>query len=85
VPLTAESSFTSYQAGGFGLEEQKLLSSVFRALSDKDVFVMLSNSHTSTVTSLYDGFRIEVVEARRNINSKGSGRGAVEEVLVRNY
>jgi DNA adenine methylase len=85
VPLTAESSFTAYQAGGFGLAQQKLLAELFAALTKRGVYALLSNSHTSLVTELYGDFTIDVVHARRNINSKGDRRGSVEEVLVRNY
>ncbi len=85
VPLTPESSFTAYQAGGFGLAQQQALAALFATLSDRGVYVMLSNSHTPLVTELYKDFTIDVVLARRNINSKGDRRGSVEEVLVRNY
>ena len=47
--------------------------------------VMLSNSATDHVSSLYDGYRTEVVKATRAINSRPSGRGEVSELLVMNY
>lgn len=78
-------SFTSYTKDAFGKDEQKRLSSVFKALSEKGVFVMLSNHNTSFINNLYEGFNIHVVKAKRMINSKGTGRGAVEEVIITNY
>ncbi len=78
-------SFTSYTKDAFGKEEQKRLSSVFKSLSEKGVFVMLSNHNTSFINKLYEDFNIHVVKAKRMINSKGSGRGAVEEVIITNY
>jgi len=85
VPLSATSSFTAYQAKGFTLDDQKHLADVVRELDSRGVSVLLSNSDTETVRELYQGLHIETVMARRNINSKGGGRGQVAEVLVRNY
>lgn len=85
VPLSATSSFTSYTAGGFGYEEQGRLAAVFRALDRRGARVMLSNSDHPLVHDLYRGFRIERVRARRHINSRANGRGAISEVVVVNY
>ena len=80
-----KNSFTSYSKDNFGKEEQVRLANVFRKLSKKGVFVMLSNHNTKFINELYEGFNIHVIEARRNINSKGEGRGNVEEVIITNY
>ena len=61
------------------------LSNVFKQLDKKGVYIMLSNHNTDFINELYGEFNIEVVHARRNINSKGSGRGTVEEVIITNY
>ena len=46
----------------------------------------LSNSYTDLIHDLYEGdFRVETVQANRNINSKSSRRGSVKEVVVLNY
>ncbi len=78
-------SFTSYAKNPFGKEEQKRLADVFKRLSDKGVFVMLSNHNTEFIRELYKDFNIHVVPAKRMINSKADGRGAVEEVIITNY
>jgi DNA adenine methylase len=49
---------------------------------------MLSNSDTPFINKIYLGYkgvRISKVEAGRAINSKGSGRGKITEVLITNY
>lgn len=46
---------------------------------------MLSNSPTPLVRSLYEGFHAETLRAKRAINSKAAGRGAIDELLVMNY
>jgi DNA adenine methylase len=47
--------------------------------------LMLSNSATDLIESLYGGYRMKSVRATRVINSKVDGRGAIEELLVMNY
>lgn len=78
-------SFTSYDKNKFGKEEQKRLAKVFKELSNKGVYVMLSNHNTKFVQELYKDFHLNVIPAKRMINSKGDGRGVVEEVLITNY
>ena len=46
---------------------------------------LLSNSATEFIRDLYADFSIDTVAATRAINSVGSRRGKVDEVLVRNY
>lgn len=79
------SNFTTYTKDSFGKDEQRRLSEVYRNLDKKGVYVMLSNHNTPFIQELYQGFNITVIEARRSINSKGSGRGSVEEVIITNY
>ena len=80
-----KNSFTSYDKNAFGKEEQVRLAKVFKELSDKGVYVMLSNHNTKFINELYKGFHVTVVPAKRMINSKADGRGEVEEVIITNY
>lgn len=87
-PINATSSFTSYTAEGFLEKEQTELRDTFVKLHKKGCFVMLSNSDTPFINELYsglDGIIINKITAGRAINSKGSGRGKITEVLVTNY
>ena len=87
-PINATSSFTSYTAEGFLEREQTELRDTFVKLHEKGCFVMLSNSDTPFINELYsglDGITINKITAGRSINSKGSGRGKITEVLVTNY
>ena len=79
-----KNSFTSY-AGEFGKAEQKELSCLFKQLASQGVYVMLSNHNTAYINELYQDFNIHIVNAKRMINSVGSGRGNVEEVIITNY
>lgn len=77
--------FTSYTDTGFDKKEQVRLSNVFKELDKRGVYVMLSNHNTDLINKLYKGYNIHVIEAKRNINSNGSKRGKVEEVIITNY
>lgn len=77
--------FTNYTEDGFGKEEQIRLSDVFKKLTDKGCYVMLSNHNTKLINELYKDFNIHIIEAKRNINSNGKKRGKVEEVIITNY
>lgn len=80
-----EKTFNSYTEDGFGKDQQIRLSEVFKDLSNRGCYVMLSNHNTKLINELYADFNIHVITAKRNINSKGTKRGAVEEVIITNY
>ena len=83
-PVSETADFTTYTEGGFDRAAQQALAACFRRLTAMGCYVMLSNSDTPFVRELYKGFCIETVQVGRSINSKGTGRGAVAEVLVTN-
>lgn len=87
-PVSKTASFTSYTAESFLDKEQTELRDTLLELNKRGCFVMLSNSDTPFINKIYSGFkgiRITKVEAGRAINSNGSGRGKITEVLVTNY
>ena len=85
APLTATSSFTSYTSSGFSSADQEQLRDLCIRLDSKGILFMLSNSSAPLIFDLYKGFNLSLVDAKRSINSKGDGRGAVKEVIVTNY
>jgi DNA adenine methylase len=84
VPVSATSSFTSYNRHGFGAEDQRRLARTFHRLAARGVCVLLSNSSAPFVYDLYDGHGYLVVEvqSRRSINSRADGRGPVVEAFI---
>lgn len=46
---------------------------------------MLSNSSAPLVYELYKKYVVHEISARRAINSKANGRGAIKELLITNY
>lgn len=87
IPLSKTSSFTRYSKSDFSIKEQNQLSKVFRALDLRGCFVMLSNSDHSLTRELYRDYdkNMIIVRAKRKINSVGSKRGAINEIVVTNY
>jgi len=83
--VVGEQSFTSYTKGGFGRDEQVRLRDTIKRLTEKGVLVMASNANTEFIREIYKEFNIHIIEAKRMINSKGTGRGNVEEVIITNY
>ena len=77
--------FTNYTETGFNKDSQRELASSFKELSDKGVFVMLSNYNTTLIQELYKGYHIHLIEAKRNINANAKKRGSVFEVIITNY
>lgn len=84
-PLTTTSSFTAYSKEGFNRTDQERLYRVYKELDERGCYVMLSNSATDFIKVLYKEYNVNIVTAKRNINSKGTGRGAIDEVLITNY
>lgn len=84
-PASATSSFTSYTGRSFSESDQRRLANLYRELDRKGCLLMLSNSNTPLIRELYRGYDIKTVTARRSINCKGGKRGAVKELVIRNY
>ena len=84
-PVSDTANFTGYNKGGFNRKEQERLKKCCDELTQRGVNFMLSNSATAFIRELYRNYDITIVKAKRAINSNASKRGAVEEVLIRNY
>lgn len=81
-PVTTTASFTSYTAAAFGPDEQRALADTARELVARGCMVMLSNSDTPFIRSLYKGFRVDRVKCARAINSNAAKRGDVDELII---
>jgi len=91
-PISSTAYFTDYSMDGFNDDEQKRLANYFRVLDKKGAFLILSNSDPKNedptdnfFDDLYKGFNIERIKAKRAISCVGSGRGEINELLIRNY
>lgn len=79
-------SFESYTKEGFDIESHKRLANLFKKLTDKGCYCMLTNHNTEFINDLYGnkGYKIDVVRVKRMINSNASKRVG-EEVIIYNY
>ncbi len=78
-------SFTSYQADGFSEQNQEELAHTYAQLTHRGVYCVLSNADTPFVRALYKAYACVTIQAKRPINSRGTARGPVNEVLVWNW
>ncbi|OPX59976.1 MAG: DNA adenine methylase [Methanobacterium sp. PtaB.Bin024] len=91
-PLNSTSHFTGYSSEGFDDEDQTKLAEFYKKMDQKGSNLILSNSdpknhdvNDNFFDELYEGYNIQRVLAKRNINSKTSGRGEIKELIIRNY
>lgn len=85
-PISDTSSFTGYSIDGFGEDEQIRLKKLCDKLSDRGCQLLASNSSAPFIKELYSDPRYEIkeVKASRAINSVGSKRGKINELLIHN-
>ena len=84
-PVSNTANFTSYNKDGFSQNQQIRLKECCDELTNRKVKFMLSNSATDFIEDLYSGYDITIVKARRAVNANAAKRGAVDEVIIRNY
>ncbi|MEM9539464.1 MAG: DNA adenine methylase [Cyanobacteria bacterium P01_E01_bin.42] len=94
-PLNPTSAFTAYSKENFCDRDQLRLKEFCDKVNEKGGYFLLSNSDVTNselengdrlfFDKLYEGYIIKRVKAKRNINSKGDGRGEISEVLISNF
>lgn len=91
-PLTESASFTAYSEKVFGDKEQLELGRFIDEIHKKGAKVVASNSDPKNVDEddnffdiMYKAYDIERIYANRMINSKGSSRGKISELLISNF
>ncbi len=92
LPISATSSFKSYQVDDFDDLAQIRLANYYAELHSMGAKLMLSNSDPQNINhedsffqDLYPNFVIKKVQASRMINSNGEKRGKITELLIMNY
>lgn len=77
-------SFNSYTKEGFDIESHKRVAVVFRELTKRGCYCMLTNHNTELINELYADFNKTVVDVRRMINSDAKNRVG-KEIIITNY
>lgn len=84
-PLNNTSNFTHYTKEGFTKEDHKEVVLFAKELANKGCYVLVSNSDTEYIRSLYENdFNIFELEVMRLIRADGK-RYKVKEIAVTNY
>ena len=84
-PVSSSSNFTGYVQGGWREEDQVRLKQTCDELTSKGVKFLLSNSNAEIIADLYKDYNINTIKANRAINSVAEKRGAIDELLIKNY
>jgi len=91
-PLSPTASFTSYAKEDFDERSQIRLAKYCRRIDAKNAKFLLSNSDPKNENPKdrffdehYDDFTIDTIKATRAINCKASGRGQINEIIIRDY
>ena len=79
--------FTKYTNPDFDETAQKNLADLFEKLNKIGCVLVLSNSDTKLIHSLYKSpeFKRHRITVRRMINCDGHGRNKIKEILITNY
>lgn len=90
-PISDTASFTSYSDNGFDDNEQKRLANFCKKLDKLGHYFLLSNSDPKNTNlsdgffdELYQGFKIERIQANRTISANGGSRKKINEIIVTN-
>ena len=91
-PLTTSANFNAYNKDNFDDQEQKKLAKFVLQIDKIGAKFIVCNSDPHNVDpgdnffdDLYKDFDIYRVSANRMINSKGTARGSINELLITNY
>lgn len=91
-PLNTTSSFTAYTEYLFDDESQKELAEFVNEMDKKGAKIVISNSDPKNIDEednffeqIYSNQNIKRIDASRMINSKGSARGKIKELLITNF
>ncbi len=80
-----DGTYNSYTCSGFSNADLQDLGQHCRHFDRMGVYWMVSNSDTPLVRDVFRGFRIGSIMAPRSVSRYGSGRGKVQELIIRNY
>ncbi len=86
-PVSKTANFTSYTNKDFSYEDLMRLADLSKCLDEKGCHVLLSNSNSQKVRSLFSdkSWKIKEIAVNRAINSNSKNRTGHSELLIKNY
>lgn len=81
-PIGQYSDFKRYTPNQFRENDQVTLAAIYDEMINVGAYPILSNSYSELTLALYSKHTIHIVEAARNINHEGDGRGKIREIIV---
>lgn len=84
-PISKTSNFTDYTKENFGIKEHYELADEFERLSSHGSKIILSNSNSDYIKSLYKNYNILKVKSSRNINCNASKRKNHYDLIITNF
>ena len=86
LPLSPSASFSKYAKDDFGKLDHYALAGVIRGLSERGVYVMMSNSDAPLTRQIFGGLlELRGLDVTRSISAGSASRIKVGEVLGINY
>lgn len=84
-PLSRTANFTDYTKESFGMQQHSELANEFDRLNSIGAKVLLSNSNSEYVKSLYEKHTILKVKTQRNINCDAKRRRDHHDLIITNF
>lgn len=84
-PVSRTSNFTDYTKESFGIQQHQELASEFGRLDSIGSKVLLSNSNSEFVKSLYKNYFVLKVKSTRSINCNVDRRSDHHDLIISNY
>lgn len=84
-PVSRTANFTDYTKESFGMQQHRELANEFERLSSIGSKVLLSNSNSDYIKSLYEKYSILKVKSQRNINCDAKRRSDHHDLIITNF
>ena len=84
-PISKTSNFTDYTKESFGIAEHNELSKEFDRLSQIGANVILSNSNSPYINTLYKKYNMIKIKSSRNINCNSKKRKGHYDLIILNH
>ncbi len=86
LPLSKTSAFSQYSKENFGEFDHYALAGTIAGLTEKGVYVILSNSDTKLTRHIFgELMHLHQIKVLRSISATGKSRGKVKELIATNY